>query len=103
MDERDSIEEFTGDRAGAVQLRRSLTILRDKYAGTPLGDQLQRTLDGQLTMRELAGDPEFASMAQAGMREYAEQWEAMSPEEKQALVREGEAAERAANDELGDP
>ncbi|WP_109507282.1 hypothetical protein [Nocardioides speluncae] len=99
----DPFEEFTGDRAGAVQLRRSLTVLRDKYAGTPLGHQLQLTLEGRMTMRDLAGDPEFASLAQAGMREYAEQWAAMSPEEKQALVRESEAAERAANEELGDP
>lgn len=96
----DPFEEFTGDRAGAVQLRRSLEVLRDRYAGTPLGDQLQLTLEGRMSMRELAGDPEFASMAQAGMQQFADQWESMSPEEKQKLLREGEAYEQAINDEL---
>lgn len=96
----DPFEDFTGDPAGAAVLRQSLTVLRDKYAGTPLGDQLQLTIEGNMSMRELAGDPEFASMAQAGMREYAEQWAAMSPEEKQALIRESEAAEKAANEDL---
>jgi hypothetical protein len=96
----EATSEFTGDRAGAVQLRRSLELLRDRYAGTPLGDQLQLTLEGRLTMRDLAGDPEFASMAQAGMQQFAEQWEAMSPEEKQKLLRESEAVGKAANEEL---
>lgn len=97
----DSLEDFTGDRAGAVQLRRSLEVLRDTYAGTPLGDQIQLTIDGRLTMRELADDPEFASMAHQGMQQFAEEWEAKSPEEKQALIQEGEAYERAIEDDLG--
>lgn len=96
----DPLVEFTGDRVGAVQLRRSLQALADHYAGQPLGQQISAVLAGRMTMRELAGDPEFASMAQQGTQQFAEQWEAMSPDEKQALVREGEAAEQAINDEI---
>jgi hypothetical protein len=46
-------------------------------------------------MRDLADDPEFASMAHGGMRSFAEQWEAMTPEERSRLVREGEQAAQA--------
>jgi len=92
----DSISRFVGDDpAAARQLRRSLSILADEYAGQPLGRQIAEVLAGRRTMRDLADDPEFASMAHGGMRSFAEQWEAMTPEERSRLVREGEQAAQA--------
>lgn len=89
----DSIADFVdGDPAAARQLRASLRVLADHYADQPLGVQIERVLAGRGTFRELAGDPELAALAHQGMRDYAEQWAAMSPTERAALVRQGEAA-----------
>ena len=100
----DSILEFTGgDRAAAVQLKRSLNVLSEHFAGQPIGRQIDDVLFGRAAFRDLASDPEFASMAHAGMTKFAQEWEAASPEERQSLLRAGEAAEVAINDELDPP
>jgi hypothetical protein len=98
---RDSLDEFTGgDRAAAENLRRSLRAMSEHYAGTPLARQVQGVLDGRTTLRELAGDPEFASMTQQGMREFAETWQSMSPQERSDAMAEGEAYGAGLKEEL---
>ena len=98
----DSIDDFTGgEPAAADQLRRALRILGDHYAGTPLARQIADVLAGRKDFRSLAGDPEFASLAHEGMRQFGQEWESKSPEEREALVREGESFGAAAREELG--
>jgi len=88
----DSVAEFVdGDPAAARQLRASLRVLADHYAGEPLGGQIEQVLAGRASMRELAGDPEFAAMAHEGMREFAEEWATKTDSEKAALIRQGQA------------
>jgi len=81
-------------------LRRSLRILRDHHAGTPLARQIDDVLAGRKEFRSLAGDPEFASMAHEGMRQFGREWESSSAEEREALVREGESFGAAIGEEL---
>lgn len=89
----DSVAQFVdGDLVAARQLRASLRILADHYAGRPLGQQVERVLAGRMDFRELTRDPEFASMAHSGMQQFADQWRAMSAEEKAELLRESEEA-----------
>ena len=83
---RDSIEEFTGDRAGADLLRTSLRGLAERYAGHPLGRQVAEVLAGRASMRDLADDPEFASLAREGMRRVADEWRSLTPEARAAVV-----------------
>ncbi len=87
----DSLEAFTGDRAAAEQLRRSLTALRDEYAGSPLADQLDDVLTGREDFRTLADDPEFASLAHEGARKFQEYWASLSADQRAELARAGEA------------
>ena len=82
----DSLEAFAGDPAGGRQLRRSLQVLADEYAGTPLGDQVRDVLAGRMSMRELAEDPELATLAQRGMEQWQAEWDQKSPEEQRAEV-----------------
>ena len=97
----DSIDDFTaGERAAADQLRRSLRILGDHYAGTPLARQIADVLAGRKDFRSLAGDPEFASLAHEGMRQFGQEWDSKSAEGREALVREGESFGAAVDEEL---
>lgn len=82
----DSLEAFTGDAAGARQLRRALGVLAEQYAGTPLGRQVSEVLAGRLSMRELADDPELATLARRGMEDFRAEWDQKSPEEQRAEV-----------------
>ena len=83
----DSVDAFVGgDPAAARQLRRSLQVLADEYAGTPLGRQLADVSAGRLSMRELAGDPEVAALAHRGMEQYRAEVAALSPEQRRAEV-----------------
>ena len=87
-----SIDEFVGhDAAAARQLRASLRVLADHFAGEPLGQQVEAVLAGRASFRELAGDPELAALAHSGMQDFAEQWRSMTAEDRARLVREGEA------------
>ncbi len=89
---RDSLDDSTvGDRAAAENLRRSLRALSEHFAGTPLAEQIQDVLQGRTTLRDLAEDPEFASMTQQGMREFAQTWESMTPVERSDAVTLGES------------
>lgn len=100
----DGLDAFTGgDAAAAEQLRRSLRVLRDHYAGTPLAHQLDDVLTGRLGLRTLAADPEFATLVREGMDRFGEEWAAASTEERAAMVREGEAFAAAAEEELRGP
>lgn len=87
----DSITAFTGgDPVAGRQLRTALEVLADEHAGTPLGHQITDVLDGRATMRELAGDPELATLAYRGMERFREEWAGLSPEERAAAVAEVE-------------
>lgn len=94
----DSIEEFAGDRAGGQVLRQSLGLLVERYGDQPLGQQAAAVLAGRMTMRELAGDPEFASMAIEGMRSAVAEWEAMSPEQRAAFAADSRRIEDEASE-----
>jgi hypothetical protein len=97
----DSIDAFAGgEPAAAAQLRRALRVLVEQYAGTPLGRELSDVLAGRTDLRALGTDPEFATLVRDGMRLFGEQWDAASPEERTALVREGESYAHAIDDEL---
>jgi len=88
---RDSITAFTGgDPIAGRQLRQALQVLADEHAGTPLGRQITDVLEGRSTMRELAGDPELATLAHRGMEQFREEWAALSPAERAAAVAEVE-------------
>lgn len=96
----DSIDALTdGDPAAALQLRRALEVLVGQYSDTPLGRQLSDVLAGRTDLRSLGSDPEFATLVRDGMRQFGEQWDAASPEERAGLVREGESYARAIDDE----
>lgn len=87
----DSITEFTGgDPVAGRQLRQALTVLAEEYAGTPLGRQITDVLAGRATMRELAGDPELATLAHRGMEQFQQEWAELSPAERAAAVAEVE-------------
>lgn len=82
-----SIDAFVGaDPAAGRQLRRALDVLADEHDGTPLGDRLRAVLDGRLTMRELAADPEVAGLARRGMEDFRTAWAELSPGEQRAEV-----------------
>lgn len=87
----DSITAFTGGNPVAGrQLRTALQVLADEHAGTSLASQITDVLDGRATMRELAGDPELATLAHRGMEQFREEWAELSPAERAAAVAEVE-------------
>ena len=87
----DSLTDFAGgDVAAGRQLRRALEVLAEEHAGTPLAGQIQAVLSGRMTMRELAGDPELATLAHQGMERFREEWAQLSPAERAATVAEVE-------------
>jgi hypothetical protein len=100
MAARDSLDEFTGDAAAAENLRRSLHALAEHFAGSPLARQIQDVLARRTTLRDLAGEPEFASMTQQGMREFAATWQSMSPQERSDAVALGESYGAGLDEEL---
>jgi hypothetical protein len=53
-----------------------------------------------MDLRSLAGDPEFASLAHEGIRQFGQEWESRSAEEKEALVHEGESCGAAVDEEF---
>ncbi len=87
----DSLDSFAGDPAGARALREGLTALATHHAGTPLGDQIAAVLAGRTSLRDLAADPEFASMTTAYADRFTEEWRRLDPDERRALVAQGEA------------
>ena len=93
--------EFTGDRAGAEQLRRALGVLADEYADRPLGRQARAVLEGRASFRDLAADPELATMATEAMHTYAAERAAMSPEERRTAAAEAAEVGRAAQAAAG--
>ncbi|MXG91950.1 hypothetical protein [Nocardioides flavescens] len=96
----DSIAEFVdGDPRAAALLRSSLGDLRRRLADEPgnaaLREGIGRVLEGRLSLRELAADPELRLLADRGMTEVQHAWHALRPEERARLVAEGRAADHA--------
>jgi hypothetical protein len=85
----DDLEALTGDRAGAASLRRAMRALADYHAGTPLAREIDAVLAGRQSIRDLAADPEFATLAHEGMVQFQEDWRKMSAEERDSLVSDG--------------
>lgn len=96
----DALTAFTGDRASAEVLRRSLQAVADEYADRPLGELVREVLAGRREVRDLATDPDFADLTDRGMRAHQEAWDALTPEEQAQQVRLGEAYLADLDDEL---
>jgi hypothetical protein len=96
----DSLMAFTGDRASAEVLRRTLRAVADEYADQPLGTIVREVLAGRREVRDLATDPDFAELADRGMRAHQEAWDALTPEERAHQTRLGEAYLADLDDEL---
>lgn len=86
----DPLQSLTGDLAGAVVLRRSLTALAEQEAGTPLGYRIREVLAGERDVRALADDPRFVDLTRRGMEAFADQWAALDPAERERQLRAGE-------------
>jgi hypothetical protein len=86
----DPLQSLTGDAAGAALLRRSLTELAAREAGTPLGYRIREVLAGERDVRSLADDQAFADLTRRGMAAFSAEWEAMDPEERQRQLQAGE-------------
>lgn len=89
----DTFEEYTGDPAAAQRMRQALVVLAGRYAGTPIGDQISEALAGRTSMKELADDPEFATLALQGAREYLDAWRALTPEQRAELSEQARSLE----------
>ena len=97
----DPLVAFTGDRAAAEVMRRSLRAVADDYADRPLGAMVREVLAGRRDVRDLATDPDFAEISARGMRAQEEAWAALTPEERTEQVRLGEAYLAGLDEELG--
>lgn len=91
MSTEDGLEAFTGDRASAALLRRSLQTMADAYSDAPLGAALRDVLAGRRDVRELADDPDFADFTARGMQAQQEAWNALTPHQRGEQLRAGEA------------
>lgn len=103
-DQHDSIAAFTrGDQAAATQLRANLRTILERTTDPHLRAILQRTLDGGMSVRELARDPQFERQLDEGMSRFGQWWEQLSPAERERVVREGYEQEAARREALGLP
>lgn len=70
------------------QLRDTLRTLRDST--TPeLRDLLDDVLAGRRSLREVARSPEWDSAVAPAAQQATEQWSALPPEQREALVQQG--------------
>jgi hypothetical protein len=100
----DSLARFTrGDAARATRLRENLRTILDRTSDPHLRTVIQRTLDGAMSVRELARDPQFEQQLDQGMSRFAQWWEQLSPEQREQVVREGREQEAARREALGLP
>lgn len=96
----DSLVAFTGDRASAEVLRRTLRDVAEEYADRPLGTMVREVLAGRREVRDLASDPDFADLTARGMLAQEDAWAALTPEQRAERVRLGEAYLAELDDEL---
>lgn len=96
----DPLAAFTGDRAAAEVMRRSLRAVAEEYTDQPLGALVREVLAGRRAVRDLASDPAFADMSARGMRAQEAAWAALTPEQRTEEVRVGEAYLADLDDEL---
>ncbi|CAB4759029.1 unannotated protein [freshwater metagenome] len=100
----DSVTRFArGDAARAARLRDNLRTILDRTTDPHLRAIIQRTLDGSMSVRELARDPQFEQELDQGMSRFARWWEHLSPEQREQVVREGREQEAARREALGLP
>ena len=78
-----------GDVAAARLLRANLTQLAEQVDDERLRRDIRATLAGSMSVRELADTPLLRGMVQQGVREFAEAWEQLTPEQRQAEIRVG--------------
>ena len=88
---RDPLQAITGDRAGALVLRRSLTALAEQDQGSPLARAIRDVLAGRRDLRDLAQDPEMAAIIADGMRAQERTWARLSDKEQARELAAGEA------------
>jgi hypothetical protein len=100
----DPIAAFTrGDSMRSTYLRRNLTQIRDTTEDRHVQRLVSEVLDGRRGVRELVRDERFEEEMNRGMAAFAEQWEAMTPEERAELVRAGQQQESARREAEGLP
>ena len=100
----DPIAAFTrGDPVRSAYLRRNLTQIRDSTDDRHVQRLVAEVLDGRRSVRELVRDEAFEAQMNRGMATFAEQWEALSPEERAELVRAGQQQEDARREAEGLP
>jgi hypothetical protein len=100
----DPIAAFTrGDSMRSTYLRRNLTQIRDTTGDRHVQRLVTEVLDCRRSVRELVRDEAFEEEMNRGMATFAEQWEAMTPEERAALVRAGQQQEDARREAEGLP
>jgi hypothetical protein len=94
----DPLQALTGDHAGAVLLRRSLTALADAEAGSALGYRVREVLAGDRDVRSLADDPDFVELTRRGMEAFTAEWEGLSPQQRSEQLRAGQELLAALDD-----
>lgn len=100
----DSVARFTrGDAARAARLRENLHTIFDRTTDPHLRAIIQRTLDGGMSVRELARDPQFEQQLDQGMSRFGQWWEQLSPEQREQVVREGREQDAARREAIGLP
>ncbi|WP_282946500.1 hypothetical protein [Cellulomonas endometrii] len=72
------------------QLRQQLTVLRDRAAGTELGDVLDDVLAGRRTLRDAARTPAFGGAVEPAVAETTTAWARLAPEKRAELAADGE-------------
>jgi hypothetical protein len=99
MSDRDSFLDFTdGDAEAARMLRRNLATLADRVDDKGLREDIRAVLAGRMAFRELTGDPRLQEIARAGVRQFEEAWDRLTPDQRDAEIqagREREARTRA--------
>lgn len=96
MNEWDPISAFTqGDRFRADGLRRNLEAIAARSDDPHVRRLVAEVLAGQKTVRELVRDETFVGELNKGMKQFADSWEQLTPEQRAALVRQGQAEESA--------
>ncbi|MEO5665905.1 MAG: hypothetical protein ABIR39_21760 [Nocardioides sp.] len=98
----DPVAAFTrGDSTRSALLRRNLEHMRDNSEDKHIQRIVSEVLDGRRSVRELVRDERFEEELNRGMASFAEQWEALTPEERAELVRAGQEQENARREAEG--
>ena len=101
--EHDPILIFTkGDELAAAEMRKTLQILRDHHPDPVLARKFGEALEGRVTLRELSRDPEVQQAISSSITKFSAQYDAMTPEQREEMRREGEHADARLRAELED-